>query len=124
MSSKIIRSGVNGHISPFLGTTNNRNEAFPDIKSLKVVIKQDPYGDYLQREGYREITYSINNIPRYATCCNLKCQQGGIDLQSLVLFSGSGEYNLGCNGHEGSPKGRRKGDPCDNVFQVTVAVEK
>jgi hypothetical protein len=113
-----------GKTTPFLGETEDRNQAFPDIKSLKVKIIQDPYGYYCREEHQRETTYSKNTIARYATCRNPRCQQGGIDLQNLVLFSGSGEYSFHCNGHEGTPKGRRKGDPCDNVFNITVAVEK
>ncbi len=110
--------------APFLGSTEDRGQAFPDIKSLKVKILQDPYGYYYREEHQRETVYSKNTIPRYATCGNPRCQQGGVDLQSLVLFSESGEYSFHCNGHEGSPKGRRKGNSCDNIFTISVALEK
>lgn len=110
--------------APFLGETNDPDKAFPDIKTLSIKVTQDPYGYYCQRPAQRESTYSKNNLPRYLTCCNRRCQQGGIDLQSLVLTCGSGEYEYSCNGHEGSPQGRRQGDPCDNRFKVVISIEK
>lgn len=110
--------------APFLGTTEDRNQAFAGIKSFKVKILQDPYGYYCRKQHQRETVYSKSSLPRYTTCCNPRCQQGQIDLQSLILFSGTGEYEFYCNGHEGSPKGRRKGDPCDNVFKITISVER
>lgn len=108
---------------PFLGTTNNREEAFSGIEVLNIVIKQDPYGYYGNKDHSREATYSKSNVPRYASCNNPRCQQGGVDLQRLVWFHPSGEYEYYCGGHEGTPKGRYKGDPCGNVFTIILEVE-
>jgi hypothetical protein len=110
--------------TPFLGTTTDRNAAFPDIRSLSVRVVQDPYGMYCREPWQRESSYSKANIPRYERCRNPRCQQGGVDLQQIVWFSGEGEHKFYCSGHEGTPKGRRKGDPCDNSFTITVSIEK
>jgi hypothetical protein len=107
---------------PLFGETTDRNEAFPGIKSLTVKVVQDPYRHYGQEQ--RETVYSKSDIPRHVRCVNQRCRQGGIDLQQLVWFSGAGEYRFPCNGHEGSPKGRRRGEPCDSTFVITVTIEK
>jgi len=109
---------------PFLGTTTNRDSAFPDIQSMTIIVEQDPYGYYTQKEWQRKSTYTKSTIPRFASCLNPKCQQGGLDLQNVATFSSDGEHTYYCGGHEGSPKGRRKGNPCTNSFKVTVEVKR
>lgn len=109
---------------PFLGTTTDRNAAFAGIKSFSVKVAQDPHGMYSDKAWQREHTYSKANIPRNERCLNPRCQQGGVDLQHIVLFTGAGEHKFHCQGHEGSPQGRRKGAPCDNSFIITVSIEK
>jgi hypothetical protein len=61
---------------------------------------------------------------RPAPCANPLCQQGGLDVQHLLMMNGPGSYVIDCRGHEGSPNGRRKGDPCDNVFNVNVEIDR
>lgn len=109
---------------PLLGETTDREKALPGIKSLLIIIKQDPYGYYATHEHQSEARYTKMNLPRNVTCCNPRCQQGGIDLQNIALYAKNGERSCPCPGHEGSPKGRRKGDSCDNVFIITVEVER
>jgi hypothetical protein len=110
--------------TPFLGTTTDRSKAFPGVKELTVKVAQDPHGMYCEKPWQRESTYSKDNIPRYARCQNPRCQQGGLDLQQIVLLHGNGEHRFYCNGHEGTPKGRRKGYPCGNSFTVAISIEK
>ena len=109
---------------PFLGETTDRQEAFPDIISLEIVVVQDLFGYYTQHSWQRENRFTKATIPRYLACTNPRCQQGGLDLQRIVLFGSSGRHTFHCNGHEGTPKGRRKGRPCDNSFEVTLTVER
>ena len=54
-------------------------------------------------------TFTKANMPSFLAYKNPRCQQGGLDLQRLVMFHQSGEYDYPCNGHEGTPKGRRQG---------------
>lgn len=107
---------------PFLGEAPDREKAFPDVESLELRVVQDPYEQYAHNVWQRESQFTKANIPRRLACLNPRCQQGGLDLQQIVLFSPPGQHSYYCNGHEGTPKGRRKGDPCDNRFDVTLTV--
>lgn len=109
---------------PFLGETTDRDKAFPDIESLELTVVQDPYEHYARNAWQRESRYTKASVPRRLACLNPRCQQGGLDLQQIVLFYSPGQHKFYCNGHEGTPKGRRKGDPCDNRFDMTFAVVK
>jgi hypothetical protein len=109
---------------PLLGTTNDRDAAFPDIESMTIVVEQDPSGYYSQNASQRKLTYTKSSIPRFASCLNSRCQQGGLDLQHVAMFSSNGQHTYYCSGHEGSPKGRRKGAPCMNSFTVTVEIKR
>ena len=109
---------------PFLGTTTNVNDAFPGIKEIDITIVQDPYGYYCQHEWQRVSRYTKSTLPNHVQCTNPRCQQGGIDLQSFVLSHSNGEFDISCNGHEGTPAGRRKGDPCDNHFNIKLTIER
>ena len=105
---------------PFLGETHDRTRAFIGIASLELTVLQDKWGHYTRDAWQRESHYTLDSIPRYFRCANPRCQQGGLDLQQIVMFWPNGERTLPCNGHEGSPAGRRNGNPCDNSFVVTV----
>jgi hypothetical protein len=94
---------------PFLSTTTDRDAAFPDIESMTVVVEQDPSGHYSQNEWQRKSTYTKHSIPKLASCLNSRCKEGGLDLQNVASFSSNGVHTYYCGGHEGSPKGRRKG---------------
>lgn len=109
---------------PFLGETNDRDKAFPQFESFTIVVSQDPYSNYRHEEWLKTSTYTKSNIPRFAKCLNPRCQQGGLDLQQIVSYAGDGEHTYHCNGHEGSPMGRRKGMPCENYFTVTLTTVK
>ena len=109
---------------PFLGETTDRNEAFPDIISLTLTIRQDPFGHYLRPDRNHPATYTKANLRRRVECANPRCQQGGLDLQPIIDFQPNGEHEFSCSGHEGSPGGRRKGQPCNNSFQITLNVER
>jgi hypothetical protein len=41
-----------------------------------------------------------------------------------VMSWSEGERTVWCNGHEGTPKGRRKGSPCENRFDITLTVKR
>jgi hypothetical protein len=107
---------------PFLGETNDRERASPGVVSLEITVTQDPYEEYAKYPSQRSQRFTKETIPKHAACLNPRCQQGGLDLQSSVLHHPPGHHSFWCNGHEGSPQGRRKGDSCDNRFDVTLAV--
>lgn len=105
---------------PFLGETTDRARAFPGVTGLDMTIVQDRWGHYTREPWQRESRFSLDSVPRHLRCVNPRCQQGGLDLQQIAMFWGNGEHTMYCSGHEGSPAGRRKGDPCDNSFVVTI----
>lgn len=110
---------------PFLGTpTNDVDKAFPNIKKLDISIDRDPWGYYCSNKGQKIVHFTKSSLQRYVSCPNQRCQQGGLDLQSIISYRDSDEFTISCNGHEGSPKGRRKGDPCDNAFKITLKIER
>ncbi|MBV7523449.1 hypothetical protein KW834_03385 [Pseudomonas sp. PDM29] len=110
---------------PFLGkATSNPSEAFPDVISLSLKITQDPSGWYSEREGANVRHMTLNSLSRSVGCLNKRCQQGGLDLQNIIMFYESGTFDFCCDGHEGSPAGRNKGDPCDNRFTVELEISR
>lgn len=105
---------------PFLGETTDRARAFPGISVLEVKVEQDKWEHYTEKPSQRESRFTLANVPKHVPCVNPRCQQGGLDLQEIVVFFSNGEHVLSCNGHEGSPSGRREGEACDNSFVVTI----
>lgn len=107
--------------APFLGTTTNVDEAFPGITEIDLTVVQDPFSVYGAPIVHR---YSKQTLPRFERCVNSRCQQGGIDLQKHVLFWGEAPADFRCDGHEGSPQGRRKGHDCMNTYQISAIITK
>ncbi|MEQ6335629.1 hypothetical protein [Sphingobium sp. MK2] len=105
---------------PFLGETHDRAKAFPGIIALELTVTQDRWEHYTTKDWQRKSHYTLDNIQPFHRCANPRCQQGGLNLQHVVLYQSNGEHTMYCNGHEGTPAGRRKGDPCDNSFVVTL----
>jgi hypothetical protein len=110
---------------PFFGkTTTNTNEAFPEVTSLSLKVTQDTSGWYSEREGANIHHMTLSSLSRTVGCLNKRCRQGGLDLQNIIGFYESGKYDFWCNGHEGSPSGRNKGDPCGNLFIVELEIAR
>ncbi len=110
--------------TPFLVETTDREAAFPDIASLEIAVKQDRYGFYTDREGGHLSKFDKMTVPRNLSCVNPRCQQGGLDLQQIILYWQDGDHFLSCNGHEGTPAGRKTGDPCDNNFDISLKTHR
>jgi hypothetical protein len=111
-------------VRPLLGETHDRKKAFPNIKRLEVIVKQDPFSLYVRDDWRKSSSFTIANVPRRVACINPRCQQGGFDMQMQIEFGDCEERQLYCVGHEGTPAGRRKGAPCENVFSVTIRSER
>ncbi len=109
---------------PLLGTTTDVNKAFPGIEEIDLTISQDPYGYYCKHDWQRTSRFNKSNVPSHLGCANPRCQQGGLELQQIILFNADGAYDFGCNGHEGTPGGRKIGDPCDNSFNLNLTVRR
>lgn len=111
---------------PFLGETTDREDAFGEYESIEISIEQDVYGAYAPNTYAKTRTFTKETMQRHLSCVNPRCQQGGLDLQKLIWSrdSGSYEHKYDCSGHEGSPKGRRKGDPCRNAWNIKIEIQK
>lgn len=107
---------------PFLGTTLDRSGAFSDYETIAITITQDPWAEFCPRKWERTSKFTKSDMPRYLPCANRRCRQGGLDLQKIVEFHLDGEHEYACDGHEGTPAGSRIGDPCSNVFKISLAV--
>lgn len=108
---------------PLLGETTNRDEAFPEFASIDLTVEQDPFQMYSSHTTTRVRRYTKATVPRWLRCLNPRCQQGGLDLQNFISFWPPGKQTFHCDGHEGTPKGRRKGAPCGNSFVLTLSTE-
>lgn len=110
---------------PFLGTVSSLREAYPEIDTLAFVAVE--IGDLPREKDRRDVRYSAANIPGAVPCGNPRCQQGGYDLNGVLAgLTASGEtsyeFDWSCNGHEGTPKGRRIGNPCMNLIKGTIMI--
>jgi hypothetical protein len=109
----------------WLGKPAPFREVYPNVKSLRLEGTQ--HGD-LRSEYQATLHFSESNIPATIDCANPRCQQGGYRIQPLLdalvhAKESRSEQTWHCNGHEGSPKGRRKGDPCMNYIKFTLTIE-
>lgn len=113
---------------PFLGEPAPFLQAFPAV--AEIVVQVSETGDIpsaFASHGLYPRRFHNNELGSLVSCSNPRCRQGGIDLRDQIYFLVESretrrEFSCGCNGHEGSPKGRRKGDPCDNRFQIHISI--
>lgn len=111
---------------PFLGTVSSFSEAYPDVLSIRFEGKER--GDLPRDQEERIQHYTEADLPQIVPCGNPRCQQGGYDLNATLIgitHSRETEYEIdwSCNGHEGTPKGRRIGVDCMNSItgKLTIA---
>ncbi|MEJ7637351.1 MAG: hypothetical protein WKF75_04995 [Singulisphaera sp.] len=98
--------------------------AYPKIESLRIEVFQ--HGD-MEWEHQKHQLFSEANVPAEIPCGNGHCRQGGFSMRCLIDYMVYGnktdhEDTMHCRGHEGSPKGRRKGDPCMNYIKVKITL--
>jgi hypothetical protein len=107
---------------PFLGKPAPFKQAYPEFKTVRVRVKHE--GD-MTHAMQREQTYTEHSLPRVIPCPNPRCRQGGYDLTATIIAIAherlsSYKVNWSCNGHEGTPKGRKVGAPCSNSIELEV----
>lgn len=107
--------------NPFVPKTDFEG-AFPNIESITVDVTEiEEYGNEHDRK------YSKGNFGQYINCSNTQCYNGGFSIGDAIgslyfkkLTEGEGEAD--CQGYEGSPKGKRKGDPCEHKFRYKINI--
>lgn len=80
------------------------------------------------RAAFGSPVYTQATAGEYINCINPLCYNGGFSLGALLRYMvANGTTELDdhkiCQGHEGSPKGRRNYGPCSNAFRVKVKIE-
>ncbi|OFV90043.1 MAG: hypothetical protein A3H95_16795 [Acidobacteria bacterium RIFCSPLOWO2_02_FULL_64_15] len=109
------------HPPTFAQPTSSFSKAFPEIKSVSMVVEEQDSGQVVRSYNFKEDT-----LPgEYLNCTNPRCYNGGYDVGQTLRFMVAGhtthfEDHRSCQGYEGSPKGRRRDGPCDRAFKVTV----
>jgi hypothetical protein len=108
--------------NPVFGAKVTFKEAFPNIESVTVdVVETDEYGDE------RRMTYFETDLGQFIDCSRDRCYNGGFDigkeirrLYSAKLTEGNGE--MSCQGRDGTPKGKYKGESCDHRFTFSINI--
>ncbi|AKI97035.1 hypothetical protein [Kosmotoga pacifica] len=101
-------------------------EAFPEIEDLTVEVEETGHG---VSELNRKRTYRKQYFPgEYIDCSNPLCYNGGFSIGSILReMVKKRQTELEtlklCQGHEGSPKGRRIYRKCMNFFKVKVSIK-
>ena len=117
---------------PFLkGEPVTFGELFPTVKSFN--LKGKEHGDFsnvagIPMERRRTIHYTASSMPAKIRCSNPRCQQGGYELQWTIdaIVRGKETYyekTFHCGGHEGTPKGRPRGESCCNYIDIEIDIE-
>lgn len=125
-SDRILKQDEMMESRPFIGTPSSFREAYPDVKSVR--FDGQERGDLASGFAERAVHYTESDLPGNIPCGNPRCVQGGYDLNATMMTltenqDSSYEIDWFCNGHEGTPKGRRIGDPCMNsiVAKLTIS---
>lgn len=101
-------------------------EAFPTIEDIKVVVKRG--GHYGVSEWNKEEHYGTN-VGEYVDCTNPMCYNGGFSVGHFLRTMVQSKQThferdyIGCQGYEGSPKGKRRYRSCTNHFGVTIDIK-
>jgi len=100
-------------------------EAFPEIKTLRVECTEEGYG---ARNPITRIYTEKNTPGEYIDCHNPLCYNGGFSIGQILreMVQKREKHWEGtkfCQGYEGSPKGRRKYRSCINSWKVKVDIE-
>jgi hypothetical protein len=103
--------------------TGDFGEAFPNVEAIDFSIDDNPWGWYDVR-GHRPLQFTSASATSFIPCPNNRCRRGGFDFGTFLRNYTYGskitsvDQSYPCNGDEGTPAGRRKGDPCMNSFKV------
>ena len=118
-----------GKTTPWLArSTGNFGEAFPNVEAIDFTIDDNPWGWYNVR-GHRPLHFTSASATSFIPCPNDRCRRGGFDFGTFLRNHPYGakitdvDQSYPCNGDEGTPAGRRKGDPCMNSFKVKGTIK-
>jgi hypothetical protein len=108
---------------PFFGKRTSFSEAYSNVESAVVrFVESDACNEYPPNA-----CNLISSGPRIS-CKNDRCNRGGYDFEQMLGFMVSqGEetkdFQMPCNGDEGSPKGRKPGKECLMSIEGSIKVK-
>ena len=107
---------------PFLAKRTSFSEAYPTVESAVVRYVESDFGSDYPPDAWN----LISSGPRMS-CKNDRCNRGGYNFEQMLYFMVSqGEeakdFQISCNGDEGSPKGRRLGKECLMSIEGSITV--
>lgn len=107
------------------GSKTSFEKAFPEIEDLKIEVTETGEGttQFNRKQVYRKQTLR----GEYINCHNPLCYNGGFSIGEIIRNMTSNKQtelltHRGCQGYEGSPKGRRRYGICANSFDIKVAI--
>lgn len=100
-------------------------KAFPEIEKISVKVKESGKGIY---RSFQSSYYEKKSLGEYINCNNSFCYNGGFNIGEIIRKMGwnretEKEGSAICQGHEGSPKGRRIYGKCLNHFDYNIKIE-
>lgn len=108
--------------------TGDFGQAFPNVEAIDFSIDDNPWGWYNVR-GPRPLRFTSASATSHIPCPNDRCRRGGFDFGAFLSnhtygsMTTSVDQTYPCNGDEGTPAGRRKGDSCMNSFKVNGTIK-
>jgi hypothetical protein len=105
-----------------LGLTDSFATAFPTLDDAIIRYTESDFGN-----DPRQGVWSLKHNGGQMRCGNPRCYRGGYELDrevSNMIYAGITEREiwLTCNGDEGSPKGRKKGQECLHSIKGTITL--
>ena len=99
-------------------------KAFPEIKSLTIIIEEESGGRPVYTHNFRKGTFPGEHVQ----CRNPRCRNGGYAVGQTLRYVTAKrathlEESRRCQGHEGSPEGTPSGRPCRHSFNTVIDVE-
>ena len=99
-------------------------KAFPEIKSLTIVIEEESGGRPVHTHNFRKGTFPGEHVH----CRNPRCRNGGYAVGQTLRYVTAKrathlEESRRCQGYEGSPEGTPSGRPCRHSFNTVIDVE-
>lgn len=118
---------------PFLGRRVSRAEALANVPDFEIVISETGFASPIDRRGKsarsdrsKVTRYTRQTVVPHHHCSNPQCRRGGVDIQQLLFVHELTDLHWAgcCSGDEGTPAGRRRGNPCENAFSVSLTWAK
>ncbi|OLB27930.1 MAG: hypothetical protein AUH05_23225 [Ktedonobacter sp. 13_2_20CM_53_11] len=113
----------------WFGSAKSFKESFPELHEALIEYYETGEGvDARLYSGPKKYTKPLQVNEPLMRCSNPRCERGGyeIDREIRNIMLGQktkAEFVLYCPGDEGTPKGRKKGDNCDNALHVRLTIK-